>query len=85
MLGARRVGRTQLAATKAEHLHDRQHAALTAITEALLRAAKAQANFSGVKTMALLLVSLCRTHMVLVQTVLVITLCAENNVGAPNP
>ena len=85
MLGARRVGRTLLAATKADHLNHCQHAALTAITEALLRAAKARANSSGVKTMALSLFSLCCTQMVLVENVLVITLRAEINFGAPNP
>ncbi len=58
ILGGRRVERILFAATKADHLHHRQHAALTAITEALLRDAKARADFAGAETMALSLASL---------------------------
>ena len=58
ILGGRRVERILFAATKADHLHHRQHAALTAITEALVRDAKARADFAGAQTMALSLASL---------------------------
>ena len=58
LTGGRRVGRILFAATKADHLHHRQHPALTAITEALLRDAKARADFAGAETMALSLASL---------------------------
>ncbi len=58
LMGGRRVERILFAATKADHLHHRQHAALTAITEALLRDAKARADFAGADTAALSLASL---------------------------
>ena len=58
LLGGRRVERILFAATKADHLHHRQHPALTAITEALLRDAKARADFAGAETLALSLASL---------------------------
>jgi predicted YcjX-like family ATPase len=58
LMGARRVERILFAATKADHLHHRQHPALTAITEALLRDAKARADFAGADTAAMALASL---------------------------
>ena len=58
ILGGRRVEKILFAATKADHLHHLQHPALTAITEALLRDAKARADFAGAETTALSLASL---------------------------
>lgn len=63
ILGGRRVERILFAATKADHLHHRQHPALTAITEALLADARARADFAGAGTAALSLASLrCTTE-----------------------
>ncbi|MBC2836413.1 YcjX family protein [Paragemmobacter straminiformis] len=53
ILGGRRVERILFAATKADHLHHSQHAALTAIAGALLREAKDRAEFAGARTAAL--------------------------------
>jgi predicted YcjX-like family ATPase len=53
LFGGRRVERILFAATKADHLHHTQHAALTAIAEALLRDAKDRAEFAGATTAAL--------------------------------
>ncbi len=47
ILLGRRVERILFAATKADHLHHRQHARLTAIMEALLADAKRRADFAG--------------------------------------
>jgi predicted YcjX-like family ATPase len=58
ILGGRRVEKILFAATKADHLHHLQHPALTAITEALLRDAKARADFAGAETAALSLAAL---------------------------
>ncbi len=58
LLGGRRVEKILFAATKADHLHHLQHPALTAITEALLRDAKARADFAGAETAALSLAGL---------------------------
>lgn len=58
LLGGRRVERLLFAATKADHLHHRQHPALTAITQAMLAEAKARADFAGAGTAALSLASL---------------------------
>ena len=58
ILGGRRVEKILFAATKADHLHHLQHPALTAITEALLRDAKARAEFAGAETTALSLAAL---------------------------
>jgi predicted YcjX-like family ATPase len=57
ILGGRRVTKILFAATKADHLHHTQHAALTAITAALLRDARNRADFAGAETMALALAS----------------------------
>lgn len=59
LTGARRVERILFAATRADHLHQSQHAALTSITAALLREARERADFAGAKTSALALAS-CR-------------------------
>lgn len=61
LLGGKRVERILFAATKADHLHQHQHASLTAITEALLADAKRRADFSGAQTMALSMASLRST------------------------
>jgi predicted YcjX-like family ATPase len=58
LLGGRRVEKILFAASKADHLHHLQHPALTAITEALLRDAKARADFAGAETAALSMASL---------------------------
>ncbi len=50
LFGTRRVERILFAATKADHLHHRQHPRLTAIIEAMLREAKTRAEFSGAAT-----------------------------------
>lgn len=49
----KRVERILFAATKADHLHHRQHPRLTAIMEALVKDAKARADFSGAQTAAM--------------------------------
>ena len=53
LLGGRRVERILFAATKADHLHHSQHAALTGIMEALLREARDRADFAGALTGAM--------------------------------
>lgn len=60
-LVGRRVERILFAATKADHLHHRQHPALTGITAALLAEAKARAEFSGARCEAMSLASLRTT------------------------
>ena len=57
----RRVEKILFAATKADHLHHSQHPQLTAITEALLRAAKDRADFAGAKTAAMSIAALRTT------------------------
>ena len=61
VLSGKRVERILFAATKADHLHHHQHAALTGITEALLSDARRRADFSGARSMALSLASLRAT------------------------
>jgi hypothetical protein len=61
LLGQRRVGRILLAATKADHLHHAQHAPLAQLAEALLRDAKARADFAGARTAAMAIASLRTT------------------------
>lgn len=61
LLGARRVSRILFAATKADHLHHSQHARLTAIMEALVRDARARADFAGAKTAAMSIAALRAT------------------------
>ncbi|MBU9699825.1 YcjX family protein [Rhodobacteraceae bacterium HSP-20] len=53
LLGGRRVERILFAATKADHLHHAQHAALAGIMEAMLREAKDRAEFAGALTGAM--------------------------------
>ena len=53
ILHGRRVERILFAATKADHLHHRQHGRLTAIMEALLRDARDRADFAGARTAAM--------------------------------
>jgi predicted YcjX-like family ATPase len=57
----RRVDRILIAATKADHLHHRQHPRLQAIVEALVAEARRRAEFSGAETRALALASLRAT------------------------
>ncbi|MEL6586365.1 MAG: YcjX family protein [Pseudomonadota bacterium] len=61
LLGARRVDRVLFAATKADHLHHSQHARLTAILEAMVRDAKARADYAGAQTNALSIAALRTT------------------------
>ncbi len=57
----RRVEKILFAATKADHLHHEQHARLTAIMDALTRAARDKAQFAGAETSAMALASLRAT------------------------
>ncbi|ARO14833.1 Conserved protein with nucleoside triphosphate hydrolase domain protein [Ketogulonicigenium robustum] len=61
LFGARRVEKILFAATKADHLHHRQHARLTAITKSLLREARDRAAFSGAATAAMSIAALRTT------------------------
>ncbi|MXU64273.1 YcjX family GTP-binding protein [Oceanomicrobium pacificus] len=61
ILGQRRADRILFAATKADLLHHSQHPRLTRITEALVREARARADFKGARTAALSLASLRAT------------------------
>jgi len=58
LLGGKRVEKILFAATKADHLHHRQHPALTAIMQAMLREAQSRADFAGAETMAISMASL---------------------------
>ncbi len=57
----RRVEKILFAATKADHLHHRQHPQLTAIIEAMMREARDRAAFAGADTMAMSLAALRAT------------------------
>ncbi len=61
LLLGKRVERILFAATKADHLHHRQHGRLTAIMEALTRDAQDRAKFAGARTTSLSLASLRAT------------------------
>ena len=61
LFGAHRVERILFAATKADHLHHRQHPRLTAIVAAMLRGAKDRADFSGAMTAAMSIAALRAT------------------------
>jgi hypothetical protein len=61
LLMGRRVERILFAATKADHLHHRQHARLAAIMEALVKDARARADFRGARTGAMAIASLRTT------------------------
>lgn len=60
-LFGKRVEKILFAATKADHLHHKQHDRLTAIMEAMLRDARDRADFAGAKTMAMSLAALRAT------------------------
>ena len=57
----KRLEKILFAATKADHLHHKQHPRLTAIMEALLRDARDRADFAGAKTQAMALAALRAT------------------------
>ena len=57
----KRVEKILFAATKADHLHHKQHPKLTAIMEALVRDAQDRAKFSGAQTKAMSLAALRAT------------------------
>ena len=57
----RRVERILFAATKADHLHHKQHARLTGIIEALTREARDRADFSGAVTQGMSIAALRAT------------------------
>lgn len=61
LLLGKRVERILFAATKADHIHHRQHARLTNIMEALTREAQDRAKFAGAKTHSLAIASLRAT------------------------
>jgi predicted YcjX-like family ATPase len=61
LLGARRVDRVLFAATKADHLHHTQHGRLTAIVEAMVRDARARAEFAGARVDGMALAALRAT------------------------
>ena len=61
LLLGRRVERILFAATKADHLHHRQHARLAAIMEALVKEARGRADFKGAQTAAMSIASLRAT------------------------
>ncbi|MEM7753747.1 MAG: YcjX family protein [Pseudomonadota bacterium] len=57
----KRVEKILFAATKADHLHHGQHAQLSAIAEAVLKDARARADFAGAETKAMAIASLRTT------------------------
>ena len=61
ILTGHKVEKLLFAATKADHLHHTQHAALTALAEALLRDAKDRADFAGAATSAMSIAALRTT------------------------
>ena len=61
LLLGKRVEKILFAATKADHLHHRQHAALTAIMEALVKDARSRADFAGAETAAMSIAALRAT------------------------
>jgi len=61
LLGGRRVGKLLFAATKADHLHHSQHAALAGITRGLLRGASDRAEFAGADVAAMAIAALRTT------------------------
>ncbi len=58
ILGGKRVEKILFAATKADHLHHIQHAALTGIMQAMLREAMSRADFAGADTAAMSIAAL---------------------------
>ena len=61
LLLGKRVEKILFAATKADHLHHRQHPQLTAIIEALVKDARARADFKGADTAAMSIAALRAT------------------------
>ena len=61
LFGGKRVERILFAATKADHLHHRQHQRLTAIMEALTSDARRRADFAGAQTAAMSIAALRAT------------------------
>lgn len=61
LFGVHRIERILFAATKADHLHHRQHPRLTGIVTAMLRSAKDRADFSGATTAAMSIAALRAT------------------------
>ena len=61
ILLGKRVEKILFAATKADHLHHRQHPRLTTIMGALVKDAQARADFSGARTCAMSIASLRTT------------------------
>ncbi|MDU8911815.1 YcjX family protein [Aestuariicoccus sp. MJ-SS9] len=61
LLLGKRVEKILFAATKADHLHHRQHGRLTAIMEALTREARDRARFAGAETQAMSIAALRAT------------------------
>jgi len=57
LFGVHKVERILFVATKADHLHHRQHPRLTAIVAAMLRSARDRADFSGALTSAMSIAS----------------------------
>lgn len=68
ILGGKRVEKILFAATKADHLHSAQHAALTGIMQALLCEAISRADFAGAETAAMSIAALrCTVEEMLTQ------------------
>jgi len=61
LIGGRRVEKILFAATKADHLHHKQHPDLTAFMENLVRQSRDRADFAGAQTAAMSLASLRAT------------------------
>lgn len=61
LLRGKRVEKILFAATKADHLHHRQHARLTAIIEAMVKDARGRADFKGAVTGAMSIAALRAT------------------------
>ncbi len=61
LFAGKRVEKILFAATKADHLHHKQHDKLTAIIDALVRDARNKAQFAGAQTQALAIASLRAT------------------------
>ncbi len=61
LVRGRRIERILFAATKADHLHHRQHPELAAIMEALVREARERADFAGARTAAMAIAALRAT------------------------
>lgn len=61
LLSGKRVEKILFAATKADHLHHRQHSKLAAIMEALTREARDRAQYAGAGTSAMAIASLRAT------------------------